>query len=85
MERLRSENILPIRVTFNSLIKASRTRPERGEHWYHEMLKAGLEPNIQTYNKVGRGVGVAFARTSNGHLPLVIVIYQFPIGAPRRS
>jgi hypothetical protein len=54
MERLLAEGVPPIRLTFNSLIKASRASPERGEHWYHAMRQAGIQPNIQTFNKVQR-------------------------------
>ena len=52
MERLLAEGVPPIRLTFNSLIKASRSNPARGEHWYRKMREAGIKPNIQTFNKV---------------------------------
>ncbi len=53
MERLLAEGVPPVRLTFNSLIKASRSDPQRGEHWYRAMRQAGIQPNIQTFNKVG--------------------------------
>jgi pentatricopeptide repeat protein len=52
MEWLLSEGIHPTRMTYNTLIKASRVNPKRGVHWYNAMRAAGIEPNIQTFNKL---------------------------------